>query len=83
VTFCDHGTWVGPCSQEKHKAVSTGMNPWRVGIDPKSKEVVDIIGMVFEHFKWAFSATVRDGEEGNELRCRCCKHLYSVFSMAS
>lgn len=74
--YCDHGTWKGSCSQEKHSAIRNGLNPFRVGIDPQTKKAVDPVAVAFEGFRWAVENVVT---EPDGLYCRCCRTRYCTF----
>jgi len=75
--FCDHGSWVGPCSNQKHEAIKAGLNPHMIGVDKLTKQVTDPVAVAFEMFRYALQST-RLLDDG--IYCACCKTLYTRWS---
>lgn len=73
--FHDHGSFKGPCSDQKHSALLAGMNPHRVGYDrnERSPTFGQLINALEVFFFMIGHALEYMRFRNDNLYCACCK----------
>ncbi len=68
--YCDHGSFKGPCSNEKHEAIKC-LNPHREGYDQKGNLINPMLA--FSVMLTNYVDNIRYTPDGPV--CRCCRAL--------